>query len=119
MASCSVVTALGNGMKLVLTVGLKIHSTLLTGEVSLFVLFCVGCLGYLVLIYITFMTSLLGHRDIQAVGVRCNNVERGCGWEGTVGTLEDHVTKCDFTMVPCPNGCEESGIILHLLRKEF
>ena len=51
--------------------------------------------------------------------MRCNNVERGCDWEGSVGTLEDHVTKCDFTLVPCPNGCEESGLMLHLLRKEL
>ena len=29
--------------------------------------------------------------------MRCDNAERGCGWEGTVGTLEDHVIKCDFT----------------------
>ena len=67
------------------------------------------------------MTSLLGHRDIQALGVRCSNVDSGCGWEGTVGTLQDHVTKCDFILVPCPNGCEESesGLILQLLRKEL
>ena len=58
------------------------------------------------------MTSLLSHRDIQAIDVWCNNVERGCDWEGTVGTLKDHVTKCDFTLVPCPNGCEESGLNL-------
>ena len=50
------------------------------------------------------MTSLSGHRDIQAIGVRCTNAESGCDWEGTVGTLEDHVTKCEFTLVQCPNG---------------
>ena len=37
--------------------------------------------------------------------MRC--VERGCGWEGTVGILEDHVIECGFTIVSFPNGCEE------------
>jgi hypothetical protein len=35
-------------------------------------------------------------------------VERGCEWEGTVGTLEQHVAKCGFTLVPCPNKCRNS-----------
>ena len=50
--------------------------------------------------------------------MRC--VERGCGWEGTVGTLEDHVTKCDFTMTPCPNGCKDANeVIIKYFRKEL
>ena len=50
----------------------------------------------------------------------CNNVERGCGWEGTVGTLEDHVTKCGFILVPCPNGCKgEDEMTLQLLKKNW
>ena len=55
------------------------------------------------------MTSLSGHRDIQAIGVRCTNAESGCDWEGTVGTLEDHVTKCEFTLVQCPNGWRKTA----------
>ena len=70
------------------------------GEVSFFVF-----LGHLVLI----MISLLGHRDIQAIGVRCNNVERGCGWEGTIGTL--HCKNCG---VLCPpNEQHTIGVISH------
>ena len=50
----------------------------------------------------------------------CNNVERGCGWEGTVRTLEDHVTKCGFNLVPCPNGCKgEDEMTLQLLKKNW
>ena len=50
--------------------------------------------------------------------MRC--VERGCGWEGTVGTLEDHVTKCDFTMTPCPDGCKDANeVIIKYFRKEL
>ena len=50
----------------------------------------------------------------------CNNVECGCGWEGTVGTLEDHVTKCGFTLVPCPNGCKDANeVIITFFRMEL
>ena len=51
------------------------------------------------------LPELLGHREIKSLEVKCDNVEKGCGWNGTVGTLEDHVTKCDFAIVSCPNGC--------------
>ena len=45
----------------------------------------------------------------------CDNSERGCDWQGTVGGLDDHVTKCGFTLVSCPNMCmiehEESQVM--------
>ena len=34
-------------------------------------------------------------------------MDSGCEWEGTVGTLEDHVTTCGFTLVPCPRECKD------------
>ena len=50
--------------------------------------------------------------------MRCDNVERGCDWEGMVGTLEDHVTRCGFTLVRCPNGCNlcllQKDLFIHL-----
>ena len=49
--------------------------------------------------------------------MRCENVGRGCYWEGSVGKLDDHVTKCEFTLVPCPNKCEVEGDDLQLIRK--
>ena len=71
-----------------------------------------GCSIYL------YSVLTLGHREIQALGVRC--VERDCGWEGTVGTLEDHMTKCDFTMTPCPDGCKDANeVIIKYFRKEL
>ena len=51
--------------------------------------------------------------------MRCDNVGRGCYWEGSVGTLDDHVTKCEFTLVSCPNKCEVEGDDLELIRKVF
>lgn len=36
----------------------------------------------------------------------CSNVDKGCKWEGTVGTLEEHVAaNCKFALCPCPNQC--------------
>ena len=42
--------------------------------------------------------------------MKCNNAERKCNWLGTVGTLHDHLTKCEFALVTCKFkgiGCEE------------
>jgi hypothetical protein len=57
--------------------------------------------------YDPYASTLTGKREIKDLPVRCSNVERGCEWEGTVGTLEQHVAKCGFTLVPCPNECKE------------
>ena len=48
--------------------------------------------------------------------MRCDNVGRGCYWAGSVGTFDDHVTKCEFTLVSCPNKCEVEGDDLQLTR---
>ena len=39
--------------------------------------------------------------------MRCVHSERGCQWTATVGTLENHLSSCQFVLVPCPNKCEE------------
>ena len=62
----------------------------------------------------------LGLREIRDLSVRCDNAEEGCLWEGTVGTVgtsEDHMTKCDFTLVSCPNKCNIGTSDLQLTRK--
>ena len=51
--------------------------------------------------------------------MKCDNVERGCEWGGTVGTLEEHVTTCDFTSVPCPKDCKRNNIIQIIMRKDL
>ena len=38
--------------------------------------------------------------------MECDNVDRSHGWEGTAGIFEDHVTKCEFTLVSNPNKCK-------------
>ena len=52
----------------------------------------------------------LGKRDIRALHVKCDNVDRGCEWKGTVGTLEEHKFRCEFTIVACPNKCKNAQL---------
>ena len=51
--------------------------------------------------------------------MRCDNVDRGCTWTGTVGTLEDHVGKCGYTMVQCSSMCKVKGNDLFLMRVDL
>ena len=61
----------------------------------------------------------IGKREIKALRSKCDSVERGCEWEGTVGTLEEHVATCDFTPVPCPKECKQNDTIQMILRKDL
>ena len=38
-------------------------------------------------------------RTIRCLAVKCGNAK--CAWLGTVGTLKDHETKCDFALLSC------------------
>ena len=40
--------------------------------------------------------------------------DAACGWEGTVGTLDEHVAVCDFTVVPCSKECDKK-----MMRKDM
>ncbi len=51
--------------------------------------------------------------------MKCDNMERGCQWEGTVGTLEEHVGVCQFTLVPCPKECKDDNGILMIMRRDL
>ena len=52
---------------------------------------------------------VVGSQEIQELPVKCNNVERGCNWKGTIGTLKQHIDKCEYSIVPCPSGCKDSS----------
>ncbi len=45
--------------------------------------------------------------------------ERDCQWVGTVGTLEEHVGVCQFTLVPCPKECKDDNGILKIMRRDL
>ena len=51
--------------------------------------------------------------------MRCDNVERGCDWQGTVEGLDDHVTKCGFTLVSCPDMCMIEHEESQMMRKDL
>ena len=60
----------------------------------------------------------VGKREIKSLRVKCNNIERNCQREGTVGTLEAHVDTCSFALVPCTNKCKDhNDDIIHFMRK--
>ena len=33
--------------------------------------------------------------------MECNNFEKGCNWQGSVGTLDKHMATCEFECIPC------------------
>ena len=54
------------------------------------------------------------------MSVKCENVETGCEWKGTVGTLADHLKTCGFTMLPCSKECkDEDGKVNCFMRKDL
>ena len=50
-----------------------------------------------------------GKRELRDLGVKCENVERNCEWQGTVHMLEEHVSTCQYTLLPCPKECKDDG----------
>ena len=66
------------------------------------------------------LSVVVGSQEIRELPVKCNNVERGCNWKGTIGTLKQHMCKCEYDIVPCPNDCKDSsGKDLVVTRKEL
>ena len=59
----------------------------------------------------------LGKREIKALRVKCDCAKEGCGWEGTVGTLEEHIM--NNCKVPCPNKCKEDNKVRMISRKDL
>ena len=52
--------------------------------------------------------------------MKCDNVERNCQWDGTVGTLKAHVATCEFTLFTCPKECkDDTNDITHFMRKDL
>ena len=52
--------------------------------------------------------------------MRCDNIERGCTWVGTVGTLEEHVATCQFILLRCPKECkDDSDKVKQFMRKDL
>ncbi len=58
-------------------------------------------------------------RDIKILEVRCANIARGCEWIECVGTLEEHVAKCEYTLVECTNKCTAEQKTVSVMRKDL
>ena len=49
--------------------------------------------------------------------MKCDHIDKGCNWEGTIGTLEDHYSKCEYVIVSCKY--ESIGCLEKLERREM
>ncbi len=58
-------------------------------------------------------------RDIKVLEVRCANTTRGCEWIECVGTLKEHVAKCEYTLVECTNKCTVKAKTVFVMRKDL
>ena len=45
----------------------------------------------------------------------CSNSENGCGWEGELRTLDDHLTSCAYALLHFTNECMENGSEVKIL----
>ena len=49
--------------------------------------------------------------------MRCVNSYKGCGWQGSVGTLDKHMETCEFECVPCKY--QYVGCDVKMMRKDI
>ncbi len=42
--------------------------------------------------------------------MRCSNTTNGCKWQGEVSAADDHISKCVYRMIVCPNMCKTSDL---------
>ena len=62
----------------------------------------------------------VGNKAIRNLPIKCENVDTGCDWVGTVDKLWIHLDICDFALLSCPNDCEDdSNIFRRFLRKDL
>ena len=57
--------------------------------------------NYLICTFTDNIILLKGAQEIRDLPVWCNNFNNGCGWQGSVGTLDKHMATCEFECVPC------------------
>ena len=115
MASSSAVSAFRRiGGSLVLAAGKKNQDTSKMLKVRIFIM-CFYVLNA------RLNHLIIGGREIKELKVQCSSMERGCPWTGTIGMLVNHITTCQFALVPCPNKCEDDKGAgeLHLMRKDL
>ena len=61
----------------------------------------------------------LGEQEIKALKVKCNNCESKCGWVGELRSLDDHLKRCGYALLHCPNKCMNNKEMVQLLRRDL
>ena len=62
----------------------------------------------------------VGERDIQSLQLKCNFNGAGCTWVGELRHLDDHLSKCGFMLLCCPNQCtDKDGESVFIMRQEL
>ena len=64
-------------------------------------------------------TPFTGAQDVMTLKVKCENQHNGCPWEGELYSIEDHMKRCDHTILLCPNKCECNQEITKLQRGQL
>ncbi len=55
----------------------------------------------------------------MATKLNCDNLSNSCKWVGELGNLEEHLSTCDYILLPCDNECTENKETLKVLRKDL
>ena len=57
----------------------------------------------------------------MSLKVKCDNTANGCQWIGELRSIEEHLTNCDFALLPCPNQCliGRSRKVRKIMRKDI
>jgi TNF receptor-associated factor 4 len=59
-----------------------------------------------------------GERHILSLKARCDNTSNGCEWAGELRSLDEHLAGCGFTLLSCPNNCQNGDKVVQLFRKD-
>ncbi len=62
--------------------------------------------------------TTVGVRHINALRVKCGNLENGCKWVGELGSLNAHLNTCDHALLPCDNNCTNNGQVVKMFGKD-
>ncbi len=67
----------------------------------------------------THIVMHIGSRSISSLKISCSTSSKGCDWTGELGTVDDHMTTCEYELVECKNGCLDlAGATTKLIRKD-
>ena len=66
-----------------------------------------------------FIMPHVGERQILSLITKCDNEPNGCEWAGELRSLDEHLARCGFTLLLCPNKCQKADKMVKVLRKDL